>query len=221
MQTRRLYLLGGNTSQEEANVHFAKAAGGESAHIALLIVYRKGWEAFLSRYTSHWIAQGVHESNVSVIVPNEKGELDIAKSAEIITSATGIYIGGGHSETYYSIYTKQPFKGLLREKYAAGTPLAGNSAGALLMPETVLLSPHDTDNHRAWSGAGLGILSNQLISVHFSQWQDEPNLLAGLHQHDIPFGYGIDEDACLYLENEKPAAVFGNEQVKRIEKGTL
>lgn len=53
MQTRKLYLLGGNTSQEEANSHFAKATGGENAHIALLIVYREGYEAFLPRYTSH------------------------------------------------------------------------------------------------------------------------------------------------------------------------
>lgn len=202
MQTRKLYLLGGNTSQEEANIHFAKAAGGENARISLLIVYREGWEAFLPRYTNHWIAQGVHENNISVIVPNEKGELDTAKAAEIVSDATGIFIGGGHSETYYSLYTKEPFKQLLREKYAAGTPLAGNS-----VPKTVLLSPHDTDIQQAWCGPGLGILQNQLISVHFSQWQDEPNLISGLHQHNIPFGYGIDEDACLYLENEKPAAV--------------
>lgn len=216
MQTRKLYLLGGNTSQEEANIHFAQAAGGEKAHIALLIVYREGWEAFLPRYTSHWIAQGVQENNISVFLPNEKGELHSAEAAEIVSNATGIFIGGGHSETYYDLYAKEPFKQLLREKYAAGTPLAGNS-----VPETVLLSPHDTDNQQAWSGPGLGILQNQLISVHFSQWQDEPNLISGLHQHNIPFGYGIDEDACLYLENEKPAAVLGNEQVKRIEKGTL
>lgn len=221
MQTRKLYLLGGNTSQKEANMHFAKAAGGKSARIALLIVYREGWEAFLPHYTDHWITQGVLEDNISVIVPNEKGELDTAKTAKIISNATGIFIGGGHSETYYSLYTKQSFKQLLYEKYAAGTPLAGNSAGALLMTETVLLSPHDTDNEQAWSGPGLGILKNQLISVHFSQWQDESNLISGLHQHNIPFGYGIDEDACLYLEDERPAAVFGNEQVKRIEKGTL
>jgi cyanophycinase len=221
MQTRKLYLLGGNTSQEEANSHFAKATGGENAHIALLIVYREGYEAFLPRYTSHWIAQGVHKKNISVIVPNERGELATEEATDIVSNATGIFIGGGHSETYYSLYAKEPFKQLLREKYAAGTPLAGNSAGALLMPETVLLSPRDTDNQQAWSGPGLGILQNQLISVHFSQWQDEPNLISGLHLHNIPFGYGIDEDACLYLENEKPTAVFGNEQVKRIEKGTL
>ncbi|MFP7478604.1 Type 1 glutamine amidotransferase-like domain-containing protein [Terribacillus saccharophilus] len=221
MQTRKLYLLGGNTSQEEANIHFAKAAGGKNARIALLIVYREGWEAFLPRYTSHWISQGVQQNNISVIVPNENNELDTAKAVDIVSNASGIFIGGGHSETYYSLYTKQPFNKLLHKKYAAGTPLAGNSAGALLMPETVMLSPHDTDNQQAWSGPGLGILQNQLISVHYSQWQDEPNLISGLHHHNIPFGYGIDEDACLYLENEKPAAVFGSEQVKRIEKGTL
>ncbi|MFS0562497.1 Type 1 glutamine amidotransferase-like domain-containing protein [Terribacillus sp. 179-K 1B1 HS] len=220
MQTRKLYLLGGNTSQEEANIHFANAAGGRNAHIALLIVYREGWQAFLARYTSNWIAQGVPEENISVIVPDEAGNLDTEKAANSIKNATGIFIGGGHSETYYALYTQLPFKQLLKEKYRAGTPLAGNSAGALILPETVLLSPHDTDNQQAWSGPGLGLLQNQLISVHFSQWQDEPNLIAGLIQHDIPFGYGIDENACLYLENEQPTASFGNEQVKRIEKGT-
>ncbi|MFP7495023.1 Type 1 glutamine amidotransferase-like domain-containing protein [Terribacillus saccharophilus] len=221
MITRKLYLLGGNTSQEEANIHFAKAAGGQDARIALLIVYRKGWEAFLPHYTKHWISEGVQENNISVVVPNEKDELNTAEMTEILSGATGIFIGGGHSATYYDVYTKEPIKKLLLSKYAAGIPLAGNSAGALLMPQTVLLSPHDTDNQQAWNGKGLGILQNQLISVHFSQWQDEPNLLSGLHQHNIPLGYGIDGDACLYLEDEQPTAVFGNEQVKRIEKGTL
>ncbi|WP_077305232.1 Type 1 glutamine amidotransferase-like domain-containing protein [Terribacillus halophilus] len=221
MPKRRLYLLGGNTAQREANVHFSRAAGGKNAKIALLIVYREGWEAFLPRYTKHWLNQGVPERNISVIIPNNEGMLDADAAAQQLAAATGIFIGGGHSETYYAHYAKQPFKQLLKDKYATGVPVAGNSAGALLMPETVLLSPRDTDNQQAWSGPGLGLLHNQLISVHFSQWQDEQHLIAGLEQLQVPYGYGIDEDACLYFENEQPTAVFGTEQVKRIEKETL
>jgi cyanophycinase len=163
----------------------------------------------------------VLERNISVIIPNENGALDTHTAAQQLAAATGIFIGGGHSETYYAHYTKQPFKQLIRDKYAAGVPVAGNSAGALLMPDTVLLSPHDTDNQQAWSGPGLGLLHNQLISVHFSQWQDEHHLITGLQRNQVSYGYGIDEDACLYFENEQPTAVFGTEQVKRIEKGTL
>ncbi|SNZ16800.1 cyanophycinase [Terribacillus aidingensis] len=221
MLKRRLYLLGGNTSQREANVHFSRAAGGRNAKITLLLVYREGWENFLQHYTKHWLDQGVLERNISVIIPNEKGTLDANAAAQQLAAATGIFIGGGHSETYYTHYTKQPFKQLIKDKYAAGVPVAGNSAGALLMPDTVLLSPHDTDNQQAWSGPGLGLLHNQLNSVHFSQWQDENHLITGLQRNQVPYGYGIDEDACLYFENEQPTAVFGTEQVKRIEKGTL
>ncbi|UFU01312.1 Type 1 glutamine amidotransferase-like domain-containing protein [Radiobacillus kanasensis] len=129
---------------------------------------------------------------------------DLSEATTRLNQATGIFIGGGHTKTYYECYVQSSLKEVIQRKYWDGTPIAGNSAGALIMPETILLSPHDTDDGLPWSGSGLGLCKDLVVSVHFSQWNDRDNLLKGIEQLKASIGYGIDEKACLAFKNEQP-----------------
>ncbi|MRH43681.1 peptidase S51 [Aquibacillus halophilus] len=212
-----LFLFGGNPSQEEASVAFAKKAGGAQAKIALLLIYRDGWQEYLPRYTKYWIEDGVKDKNIHVIISDQNGKIDYSYAKEVIQSSTGIFIGGGHTETYHAIYTSEPFKSLIQNKYNSGVPIAGNSAGALLSTTTVLLSPIDTNNEKAMIINGLGLLSNVLISVHYTKWNDAENLKKGLLKTGIKIGYGIDDQACLIFKNNKVHSYLGEEHVHILE----
>ncbi|WP_226038185.1 Type 1 glutamine amidotransferase-like domain-containing protein [Aquibacillus saliphilus] len=217
MNDTYLFLFGGNPSQSEGSKTFAKQAGKEHAKIALLIIYREGWQDYLARYTEQWIKSGVNPENIEVIIPDQDGKLNYEAATWIIEAATGIFIGGGHTQTYHSLYTKEPFKRLIQAKYKKGTPVAGNSAGALLTTQTMLLSPYDTDSGEPIILNGLGLISNILVSVHYTKWNDADNFKKGLLKTGITTGYGIDDNACLVFKNNKVHSYLGEEHVYHIK----
>jgi cyanophycinase len=214
MVDKYLFLFGANPSLEEANELFIQKAGGRNAKIVLLIMNRSGWEDYLPRYTNTWKRNGVE--HYSVILPNDQGKLNEKEAIELLKEATGIFVGGGDTEKYHAYYATEPIKSILKDRYSEGVPIAGSSAGALILPEICLISPNDSNNGEMLSKDGVGLLTDILIGVHFTEWNDENNLLAGMKKHKIRLGIGIDEEACAVFKNGKFESEFG-ESVHHIE----
>jgi cyanophycinase len=208
MKDKYLFLFGGNPSLVEANKEFIKKAGGKEAKIVLLIMNRKGWEEYLPRYTDIWKREGIE--HFSIILPDEKGCLNFDEAISILKGATGIFIGGGDTEKYHHYYAKEPIKSVLKECYNKSVPIAGCSAGALILPETCLISPNDSNSGEMIVKEGIGLLKNLLISVHFTQWNEEPSLLKGMQELRVTQGFGIDEEACAVFMNGNFVFAVGN-----------
>ncbi|MGE7056611.1 cyanophycinase, partial [Paenibacillus glucanolyticus] len=98
MRERYVYLLGGNSFQAEANRQFIEQAGGSDATIALCIMNRPGWEEYVPLFQQMWRESGAHD--VQVIVPDAEGHLDMEHAEQVLSRATGIFIGGGNTEKY-------------------------------------------------------------------------------------------------------------------------
>lgn len=81
-------------------------------------------------------------------------------------------------------------------------PIAGFSAGALISPETCVIPPIDNRRNEHLFLKGLGLIKNCVMSVHFSQWKEEENLKLAIEEVQVPIGYGIDDEGCLYFKNE-------------------
>ncbi|GIP04359.1 cyanophycinase [Paenibacillus sp. JNUCC32] len=208
MKDRYLFLLGGHSFQAEANRRFLEQAGGSHARIALCIMNRSGWEEYVPLFQQMWTEAGMTQ-NVSVIVPDEDGNLDMEQAEQVLSWATGIFIGGGNTEKYHRYYATGPFKELLIDRYENGVPIAGNSAGALILPETCLISPLDNEQGIMMFKQGVGLFSNVLISVHYTEWDDQSNLLQGMKTRKVRYGIGIDEQACAVFINGQLASSLG------------
>jgi cyanophycinase len=208
MTDKYLFVFGGNPSLERANKAFIEHAGGKDAMVALLIMNREGWQEYIPRYTTTWKDQGVEQ--YSVILPDDEGHLNYEETISILRKSTGIYIGGGDTEKYHSYYAKEPIKELLKECYNKGTPIAGCSAGSLILPETCLISSNDTHSAEMIVKEGVGLLSNLVISVHYTEWSEEQHLLEGMKKLKTRQGFGIDEEACAVFKNGKYEYTIGN-----------
>lgn len=208
MKDRYLFLLGGHSFQAEANRRFLEQAGGSHARIALCIMNRPGWEEYVPLFQQMWTEAGMTQ-NVSVIVPDEDGNLDMEQAEQVLSWAKGIFIGGGNTEIYHRYYATGPFKELLIDRYENGVPIAGNSAGALILPETCLISPLDNEQGIMMFKQGVGLFSNVLISVHYTEWDDQSNLLQGMKTRKVRYGIGIDEQACAVFINGQLASSLG------------
>ncbi|WP_179298735.1 GNAT family N-acetyltransferase [Evansella halocellulosilytica] len=214
--TRTCYLFGANPSLEGPSKEFAEKAGGRNAHIALLILRRPDWEQYMPMYTDPWKEAGV--TNISVIMPREDGKLGVDESLKVLHDATGIFIGGGDTEKYYSYYCDRQVRNAIKEKYVKGIPVAGCSAGALLLPNTCILSPNDTATGERKILEGIGLLEDIGISVHFTEWNDRKNIEVSMKEAGLTKGYGIDEQACIRFDNERYVKSFG-ESVHLIQMG--
>ncbi|WP_218197301.1 hypothetical protein, partial [Pseudomonas sp. 2995-1] len=55
----------------------------------------------------------------------------------------------------------------------------------------------------------IGLLEDIGISVHYSEWNDRDNILSAMKELRITQGFGIDEKAVVYLEDETYSRTFG------------
>ncbi len=209
-----LFLLGGPGALDLAAEEFVPVAGGPAARIALLLAGGEGWERHLPEYTAPWARRGA--TRYDVIVPGRDGRLDLGAATAHIQAATGIYIGGGPTPAYRRLYASEPLRTLLRERCRAGVPLAGMSAGALLMPEHCAVPAEDTGTGRPALLPGLGLVEEALVGVHFGEWNALPGVLEAMAHARTPLAWGLDEGACAVFRGGRFDHALGH-WVHRIE----
>jgi cyanophycinase len=148
-------------------------------------------------------------TRIQPIAPDEGGELDLEYAATIIRSATGLFVGGGHTPTYQRLYAEPPLGPLLRQRYVSGVPYAGLSAGAMIALDPCVLAPEETQQGRLELAPGLGLLTGCLMEPHFTELNALPNLLESMARARIGTGWGVDEPACAVFEDDVFAGVLG------------
>ena len=219
MTSRRLlFLLGGSAAFDVTAEAFVPVAGGRDATIALLLQGGEGWEEYLPEYTQPWLRRGV--TRYHTIVPGKDGTLDLCAASASLRDATGIFIGGGHTPTYHRLYTTEPIRTLIRSSYERGIPIAGVSAGALIAPEICAIPPEDTGDNSVRILSGLGLISDVIIGVHFTELNALPGVLEAMAKTQTPTGWGIDEAACALFEDGRFKRALGQPVHEIVMTGT-
>ena len=207
MPHRLLFLLGGSAAFDAVAGEFVPAADGCDATIALLMQGGSGWEKYVPEYTQPWIRRGV--SRYYPIVPDENGMLDLDAASAKLRKATGIFIGGGHTPTYHRLYATEPIRCVIRESYHKGVPIAGVSAGALVALENCALTSDETGDAALRIVAGLGLVSDLIVGVHFTESNGLPSVLEAMASTRTKTGWGIDEPACAVFEDGRFKGTLG------------
>ena len=202
-----LFLLGGSRAFEVTAKEFVPAAGGTQAVIALLLQGGEGSLRHLADYTEPWTRRGV--TRCQAVMPGEDGELNLATAKDIIGSATGIFIGGGHTPSYHRLYALEPIRTLIRSRYQEGIPVAGVSAGALIAPDVCAIPPEETGDDTVIILPGLGLVGDRIIGVHFTESNALPTILEAMVRTRTETGWGIDSSACVVFEDGRFSRVLG------------
>lgn len=207
MSNGKLYLLGGDAVLDLVADEFVPAAGGRDADIVLLMQGGRNWQKYVPLYAEPWERRGA--THYHCIVPDADGELDLDAVCPRLEQATGIYIGGGHTPTYHRLYATEPLRSLICARHRSGVPVAGLSAGALLALQTCVLDSDEAEGDAPRFLPGLGLVDDLLIGVHFTERQRLPGLLKVMARLECPIAWGIDEAACLVVEDGRASRVLG------------
>ena len=129
------------------------------------------------------------------------------------------FTGGDQLRITSQIGGSPVFKRML-EIHEEGGMIAGTSAGAAAVPETMLISGASEESPRVASlgmAPGLGLLKGVVVDSHFAERGRLGRLLGAVAQNPYNLGLGIDENTAIVVENDQRFRVMGTGAVYVIE----
>ena len=225
-----LYLFSGTPSLESHGRRFVAASGGRQARIALLMVpdfepHEKQCREALRRAGASQIETVAPGANLRLTGPQ----------LETLGNATGLFMAGGPASTYQRIYAKRPVARLIRERYAAGVPYAGLSAGSMMaaalcdVGHSIVKTRGNgyllaAEEHAGAGGvdlkAGLGLVNDCVVQPHLSEWGQLPELLEDVRLGRTRVGLGLDNSICVELRDGRDAVVWGRGRLYVVRPGS-
>ena len=144
----------------------------------------------------------------------EKKNIDLIKEADLL------FFTGGDQLRITSMIGGSPVYDAIKELCINGGIIAGTSAGASVMSDTMIVegngeeSPHKcTLKMSPW----LGLVKNIIIDQHFAQRGRIGRLLTAIAQNPEVLGIGIDEDTAILVSDKGTAEVIGSGAVYFID----
>lgn len=163
---------------------------------------------------------------------NRLTELEITSRAEssapekvkLLEDASGVFFTGGDQLKITSQIGDTPIYDRLCEIYQNGGFIAGTSAGASVMCETMLVKGSGRETHRIGDlhmAPGLGFIRDVIIDQHFAERGRIGRLLGAIAHNPAKLGIGIDEDTAIVVENESRFTVIGSGGVYVVDAGDV
>lgn len=126
-------------------------------------------------------------------------------STEPLEGAGGVFFTGGDQLRITSHLGNTPGFQRIADVLSSGGIVAGTSAGAAVMSETMLTGGQSDNTPRVGDivsmAPGFGFLRGYLVDIHFSERGRMGRLVGAVAQNPQIVGVGIDEDTALFVKD--------------------
>lgn len=204
-----LIIIGGHEDKEGDRVILKAVAerlrGGK---LVLATIASRAPEGYLAEYRKAFSGLGVAEL-VELYVEGRATTQDAEKLA-VLEGAAGVFFSGGDQLRISSQIGDTPIEKRIREIWRGGGVLAGTSAGASAMSDTMMVRGASAETHRIGDlrmAPGLGLVRDVIIDQHFAERGRIGRLLGAVAQSPRVLGLGIDEDTAIILEGDDFAVI--------------
>ncbi len=200
-----LIIIGGGEDKEGDRIilrEVAKHVNGGKLVIATVASHEP--EGYFDAYQKAFEDLGVSEL-VELYVKDRAETLDPDKLG-CFDGAAGVFFSGGDQLRISSQIGDTPVEQRVRELHERGGLLAGTSAGASVMSETMLVKGKSGESYKIGDlhmAPGLGLVRDMIIDQHFAERGRFGRLFGAVAHNPRELGIGIDEDTALVFENER------------------
>jgi cyanophycinase len=159
-------------------------------------------DEYFREYGAVFAELGVSDT-VELYVKGRCDALDPEKGG-LLAEAAGIFFTGGDQLRISSQIGDTPVERALLELHARGGVIAGTSAGASVMGETMLIAGSDSDSPRIGDinvAPGLALLHDVIVDQHFAERGRIGRLLGAVSRNPRMLGIGIDENTAIVVES--------------------
>ena len=123
----------------------------------------------------------------------------------VLDEAAGIFFSGGDQLRITSQIGDSGIEAKVRALFDRGGLVAGTSAGASVMSDTMLVRGSSSVTHRIGDlhmAPGLGLIRNVIIDQHFAERGRFGRLIGAVAHNPRILGIGIDEDTAAVVEGD-------------------
>jgi cyanophycinase len=202
-----LVIIGGAEDREGDCVvlrEFVRRAGGVQAHIVVLTAATSMPREVGDDYIR--VFEKIGAEDVQVIDTEYAEDADRQEAVDKVMQATGIFFTGGDQARIIELIKGTRVDKAIRERHAQGAVIGGTSAGAAMMPDTMIIEGDSATNPRVDAvdmGPGMGFLPGIAIDQHFAQRGRLGRLIAALVQQPAILGIGIDENTAVIVDGDE------------------
>lgn len=210
----RLIIIGGHEDKQGERTILktvAHRARGEHGRLVIVTVASQLPEELGHEYRALFKELGV--GDVDVVDIRTRDEATDQKNVDKIADAKVVFFTGGDQLRITSQIGDSPVFRCMKEIYHKGATIAGTSAGAAAMPETMLIAgPSDKSNQISAleMAPGLAFMQGVVIDSHFAERGRMGRLLGAVAQNPRNIGLGIDEDTAILVTGQERFEVIGS-----------
>ncbi|WP_027483354.1 cyanophycinase [Deinococcus pimensis] len=196
-----LVIIGGHEAKEgrrEVLREVARHARGGKLVIATVASHEP--EGYFEGYQQGFDGLGVGE--LVELYVQERPEASSPEKLALFDGAAGVFFTGGDQLRITSQIGDTPVEARVREVLAAGGVIAGTSAGASVMCETMLVKGTSDESYHVGDlrmAPGLGLIGGVIIDQHFAERGRIGRLLGAVAHNPRALGIGIDEDTAIVV----------------------
>lgn len=208
----KLLIIGGAERKEEGTPLLEWVAGEiKRTKRPLLVVTAasyspEGFEEYLQLFHEHGLER------VELLDIRTRDDAYNEEKAKKCSEAGGVFFTGGDQLRITSQIGDSPLYRCMRSCYEEGFLIAGTSAGAAAMPETMIVGGAGDESNRISSlsmAPGLGFLADVVIDSHFAERGRMGRLIGAVAQNPRNLGIGIDEGTGILVNQGKHFEVMG------------
>lgn len=145
---------------------------------------------------------------------NERQEASEEAKLRVLEDATGVFFTGGDQMRITSQIGDTPIFSRVHEIYNDGGVIAGTSAGASVMSETMLVAGGQQESFTVGGSTrmapGFGLIGGVIIDQHFTERGRIGRLVGAIAQNPRNIGIGIDEQTAIVVEGGRTFYVLGS-----------
>ncbi|MBP7703666.1 MAG: cyanophycinase [Caulobacter sp.] len=199
-----LVIIGGHEQKEGERVilkEIARHVQGRKLVIATVASHEP--EGYFDSYRSGFEGLGVGE--LVELYVDTRAEAQDAATLALLDNAGGVFFSGGDQLRISSQIGDTPVERRIREIWNQGGVLAGTSAGASAVSDTMLVKGPSAESHRVGDlhmAPGLGLVRDVIIDQHFAERGRIGRLLGAVAESPRVLGIGVDEDTAAVVNGE-------------------
>jgi cyanophycinase len=208
-----LVIIGGHEDRTDEKLILRAVADrlGDKGKIVVCTVASAEPDALWEEYEVAFRALGVpHVYRLDI---ESRQDATTPRAMRILEGASGVFFTGGDQLKITSQIGDTPVYSRVQEIYEQGGVIAGTSAGASAMSETMMVTNNGDASYRIKSALlmapGLGLARDMLIDQHFAERGRMGRLIGAVSQNPRVLGIGIDEDTAMIVERDHDIRVLG------------
>nr|MDQ2705832.1 cyanophycinase [Pseudomonadota bacterium] len=200
-----LIIIGGHEDHDGDRVILKEVASHiKDGKLVLATVASHEPGGYLEKYRASFADLGVTE--VSELYVDDRADAAHEEKLRALDDVHAVFFSGGDQLRITSQIADTLIYERVHEVFESGGVIAGTSAGASAMSETMLVRGANATSFRIGDlrmAPGLGLLPNVIIDQHFAERGRIGRLIGAVSQNPRVLGIGIDEDTAIVVTGEK------------------